>query len=71
MNLVAKLPLAPALVPPQPAHVWVSLSDTDGTCTLGHGQRRGLCWLEDLCSIKSVGYTITHPMVGKKGQSVS
>lgn len=73
MNLVAKWPPAPALVSPQPAHVWVSLSDTDGTCTLGHGQGQGqgLCWLEDLCSIKSVGYTITHPMVGKKGQSVS
>lgn len=71
MNLAAEWPPAPALVSPQPAHVWVSLSDVDGTCTLGHGQGQGLCWLEDLCSIKSVGYTITCPTVGKMGQSVS
>lgn len=30
MNLVAEWPPAPALVSPQPAHVCVSLSDTDG-----------------------------------------
>lgn len=71
MNLVAEWPPAPALVSPQPAHIWVSLSDTDRTCTLGHGQGQGLCWLEDPCSIKSMRYTITHPVVGKKGQSVS
>lgn len=53
MNLVAEWPPAPALVSPQPPHIWVSLSDMDRICTLGH--RQGLCLLEDLCSIKRRG----------------
>lgn len=74
MNLVAEWPPAPALVSPQPAHVWVSLSDMHGLGPAPWDMGKGevlLCWLEDLCSIKSVGYTMTCPVLGKKGQSVS